>query len=320
MTTELLNIKDLEVHFQTPRGTVKALNGVNLTMSKGDITGLIGETGSGKTVTALSVMRLLPVPAAKIVDGRIFFDGKDLLRLSEDEMREIRGKKTSMVFQEPATSLNPLMKVGEQIGEAVALHQSASKREVKEKVIEMMSKSGLPTPRTLINRYPCELSGGMQQRVMIAMALVCNPMLLIADEPTSALDVTTQAQILELLRKLKNEIQFSVLLITHDFNVVAEICNKVNVMYAGSIVERGDVKTIFSDPRHPYTHGLLKALPNPHAKRLIKIPGSLPDLIYPPSGCRFNPRCREAKPICSKKKPKLVVLRKGHAVACHLFN
>ncbi|MFX0196572.1 MAG: ABC transporter ATP-binding protein [Candidatus Hodarchaeota archaeon] len=320
MTAELLNVKDLEIHFRTPQGTVKALNGVNLTMSKGDVMGLIGETGSGKTVTALSVMRLLPIPPAEIVDGKIFFDNKDLLGLSEDEMRKTRGKKISMVFQEPATSLNPLMKVEGQIGEVVAMHQSSNKREIKGKVIEMLSNVGLPTPKTLLNRYPCELSGGMQQRVMIAMALVCNPLLLIADEPTSSLDVTTQAQILELLTKLKNERDFSVLLITHDFNVVAEICNKVNVMYAGSIVEHGDVKTTFEDPLHPYTDGLLKALPNPHVKRLLKIPGSLPDLIHPPSGCRFNPRCREAKTKCSQKKPKLVEIRKGHAVACHLFN
>ncbi len=317
MEGNLLTIRDLVIHFHTYRGVVKALDGVNLSINKGEAVGLVGETGSGKTVTALTIMRLLE-PNAKILNGQVLFEGRDLLKVSEEEMRKIRGKEISMVFQEPKAALNPVLTIGYQLVEAIMAHREVEKDEARKIAVNMLKKVGLPDPERLLKRYPHELSGGMAQRVMIAMALLMRPKLLIADEPTSALDVTVQAQILDLMKELIEEINTSVLYITHDLGVAAEICDKIAVMYAGNVVEYGDIYSVFEEPLHPYTVGLLNAIPR-LGRDLYTIKGEIPDLINPPSGCRFHPRCPKAMEVCKKVKPKLVNLGNGRYVACHLY-
>lgn len=316
MYDKLLTIRDLVTHFYTYRGVVKALDGVNLSISKREFAGLVGETGSGKSVTALSIMRLIE-PPGKIISGEVIFNGRDLLKLSVEEVREIRGKEISMIFQEPTLALNPVLTIGLQLREAIEI-SGVQKKEAENLAITMLKKVGLPDPERILKSYPHELSGGMAQRVMIAMALSLKPKLLIADEPTSSLDVTVQAQIIDLMKKLVDEIGTSVLYITHDLGVAAEICDKIAVMYAGNIVEQSDIFTMFEEPLHPYTENLLKAIPKMGCD-LYTIEGEVPDLINPPSGCRFHPRCQKALPICLREKPQLVEVGKDHFVACHLF-
>jgi len=324
----LLKVEDLHTYFYTYEGVVKAVDGVSFDIKKGEIFGLVGETGCGKSVTALSIIGLIDEPG-RIESGKIIFKGKDMLKLSEEERRKIRGKGITMIFQEPMTALNPVYTIGDQILEILLLHKHGienikkAPKELKEKekknVIEMLKLVRMPDPERTINSYPHELSGGMRQRAMIAMMLATQPALLIADEPTTALDVTVQAQILNILMDMKNKLGISILLITHDLGVVAEICDRVAVMYAGNIVEIGDVYSIFKKPLHPYTRGLMAAIPSMAEKKeeLKYIRGSVPNLIYPPSGCRFHPRCEYAKDICKKERPKLVEVEPGHWVACH---
>lgn len=317
---ELLRVKDLKTYFFTHDGTVKAVDGINLKVSKGETLGLVGESGCGKSVTALSIMRLIPSPPGKIVGGEIHFEGKNLLELNEKEMRKIRGRKISMIFQEPMTSLDPMFTIGDEIAEVIRLHQGLKKDEARKKAIESLKTVGMPDPEKRINEYPHELSGGMRQRAMIAMALSCNPTLLIADEPTTALDVTIQAQILRLIDELRKKFGTSVLLITHDLGVIAETCDNVAVMYAGHIVEHTDANTLFRNPLHPYTKGLMKSIPrlDVDTKRLEIIKGLVPTLLDMPSGCPFHPRCNFCSEGCTKELPKLIEVEKNHLVRCHL--
>ena len=317
---ELLRVKDLKTYFFTHEGTVKAVDGINLKVSKGETLGLVGESGCGKSVTALSIMRLIPSPPGKIVGGKIHFEGKNLLELNEKEMRKIRGRKISMIFQEPMTSLDPMFTIGDEIAEVIRLHQGLKKDEARKKAIESLKTVGMPDPEKRINEYPHELSGGMRQRAMIAMALSCNPTLLIADEPTTALDVTIQAQILRLIDELRKKFGTSVLLITHDLGVIAETCDNVAVMYAGHIVEHTDANTLFRNPLHPYTKGLMKSIPrlDVDTKRLEIIKGLVPNLLDMPSGCPFYPRCNFCSEGCTKELPKLIEVEKNHLVRCHL--
>ena len=314
----VLEVRDLYLNFKTMWGVAKVLNGVSFEIREGEIFGLVGETGCGKSVTALSILRLLP-PNAEI-SGEILFKGENLLEKSEEEMRKLRGKEISIVFQDPMTSLNPLFKIGEQMLDVIMLHEGMDKDEALEHAKKLLSAVGLPDPERILNSYPHELSGGMRQRVMIAMALSSNPSLLIADEPTTALDVTIQKQILELILKLRDEYNFSVLLITHDLGVVAEVCDRVGVMYAGNIVEVAPTEELFENPLHPYTKGLLSVVPDPRAKKPLKpLRGSVPSLLNPPGGCRFHPRCDYVMEVCKRVKPELVELSPGHFVACHLY-
>lgn len=316
----LLTINGLRTYFYTYKGTVKALEGVNLRIGGEEILGLVGETGCGKTVTGLSILRLIDPPGA-IIGGEIIFKGEDLLKLSENEMSErIRGDKISMIFQEPRSSLNPTYTVGSQISEAIRLHQKVDKQEAMKRAIEILRQTGMPDPERIATEYPHELSGGMAQRAMIAMALSCDPELLIADEPTSSLDVTIEAQILELIKDLTSKFRASVLLITHDLGIVAETCDKVSVMYAGNIIEYGDVRAIFKRYKHPYTEGLLNAVPKLRMSgELYTITGTVPNLINPPTGCRFHPRCPEARKICSERQPSEIEVEPGHWVSCFLY-
>ena len=316
---ELLRVNGLKTHFFTHEGVVKAVDGVSFNIDKGKTLGLVGESGCGKSVTALSIMRLIPKPPGRIVEGEIIFDGRDLLKLDEKEMRKVRGKSISMIFQEPMTSLDPVFTIGDEIGEAIQLHQGLGKVAAKEKAVEILKTVGIPDPEKRAGNYPHELSGGMRQRAMIAMALSCNPSLLIADEPTTALDVTIQAQILRLINELKEKYGTSILIITHDLGVIAEMCDDVAVMYAGHIVEYTDVKTLFSSPLHPYTEGLNRSIPklDVEAKRLDTIRGLVPDLIDPPSGCPFHPRCDFCSKRCTKELPELVEVERNHFVRCH---
>lgn len=314
---DLLKIENLRLYFDTEEGTVKAIEDVNIAVGKGEIVGIVGETGSGKSITAMSILKLIPTPPARYLSGKIWFEGQEISKFSEDEMTNIRGKKISMIFQEPMTSLNPTFTIGEQICDVIMTHTGVSKQEAISKAIETFKLVRMQDPESLLTKYPHQLSGGMRQRVMIAMALVCNPKLLIADEATTALDVTIQAQILSLLKRMNQELGLSVLIITHNFGVVAQICDKVAVMYAGYVIEFGEVKEIFQRPLHPYTRGLLNAIPPVDSKieRLRVIEGSVPNLIDPPSGCRFHPRCeRFIKDLCDKKAPELV--GSNHKVAC----
>jgi oligopeptide/dipeptide ABC transporter ATP-binding protein len=316
----LIEVKDLRTSFFTPEGEVKAVDGVSFEIAEGKTLGLVGESGCGKSVTALSIMRLVPSPPGKVVGGKIVYRGQDLLKLNGELMRRIRGNEISMIFQEPMTSLNPVFTIGNQIGEAIRLHQGLDKIETREKTIEMLRLVKIADPESRIDDYPHQLSGGMRQRVMIAMALSCNPSLLIADEPTTALDVTIQAQILELMQELQEKMGMSLLLITHDLGVVAEQANEVAIMYAGKIVERADAKGIFSRPLHPYTVGLLNSLPGARGdkkKRLEAIPGVVPSPLELPSGCRFRDRCPKAGGICAEAEPALIEKEKGHWVACY---
>ncbi|MBN2261147.1 MAG: ABC transporter ATP-binding protein [Clostridiales bacterium] len=318
---KILKVKNLRTHFFTEAGVVKAVDGIGFELEKGHTLGIVGESGSGKSITAMSIMRLIPEPPGKIIDGEIIFKGNDFVKYSQDQMRQIRGNEISMIFQDPMTSLNPVLKVGEQIAEAVRLHLGLNKKDAWEKAIEMLDKVGIPEPKIRANSYPHEFSGGMRQRAMIAMALSCNPELLIADEPTTALDVTIQAQILDLMIDLKNEFNTAIIMITHDLGVVAEVCDEVLVMYAGRPVEHTDVNTLFENPKHPYTWGLLKSIPNidDDRDRLDPIQGLPPDLRHLPEGCSFAPRCEHAMDICFTKRPELKELEKGHLVACNLY-
>ncbi len=318
----LLEIKGLKTYFYTYEGTVKALHNVNITINEGEIFGLVGETGCGKSVTALSTMRLIESPG-KIVGGEILFQGEDLTKLSEEEMQKIRGNKISMIFQDPMASLNPLMKTGKQIAEVLEVHQKHyNKNELRQRILNILRMVRLPSPERIMESYPFELSGGMRQRVMIAMMLSTSPKLLIADEPTTALDVTIQAQILRILKEMKEKLNISIWLITHDLGVVAETCDRVCVMYAGNVVECADVVEIFKNPLHPYTKGLLKAIPsvNRRVEELNTIPGSVPNLINPPPGCRFHPRCSKRTEICDKVEPKSIQVSENHTVSCHLYS
>jgi len=320
----LLEIKDLKTYFFTYEGVAKAVDGVTYRLGKGEPLGVVGESGCGKSVTALSILRLIPIPPGKVVGGEIFFKGKNLLDLPEDEMRKIRGNRISMIFQEPMTSLNPVFTVGNQIQETFRLHQGLSKRESLEKTVEMLQFVNIPTPEKCVERYPHELSGGMRQRVMIAMALACRPEILIADEPTTALDVTIQAQILDLMTKLKEELGMAIILITHNLGVIAEMVKRVLVMYAGKIVEEAKTKTLFEDSQHPYTMGLLKSIPRLGDKfrlgkiRLTEIPGVVPSLYNLPPGCKFSTRCPSVMDICREKEPKLKEIGEGHYCSCWL--
>ncbi|MGC9325102.1 MAG: ABC transporter ATP-binding protein [Desulfomonilia bacterium] len=320
---DLLIIEDLHTHFFTPEGIVRALDGVNLVLKKGDTVGIVGESGCGKTVLALSILRLIPDPPGKIVRGRVQFLGTDLLSLSERDMRQIRGNKISMIFQEPMTSLNPVFTVGAQIAEVVNLHQKdrvSTKRQAYEVAFDMLKKVGITSPEKRIRDYPHQLSGGMCQRVMIAMALACRPMLMIADEPTTALDVTTQAQILHLMNDLKEETGTSVIFVTHDLGIVAQTCQNVAVMYTGHVVEQAGIDEIFSHPLHPYTRGLMKSIPKVGARsqgeRLYAIPGSVPTARNMPKGCTFNNRCPEVMEICRREFPPAFRPESSHLVKC----
>jgi peptide/nickel transport system ATP-binding protein len=318
---DLLQVKNLQTSFFTPEGEVRAIDGVSFEIGEGKTLGLVGESGCGKSVTSLSIMRLIPSPPGKIVGGEIFYRGRDLLRLNNEAMRRIRGNEISMIFQEPMTSLNPVFTVGNQIGEAIKLHQGLGKRETRQKTIEMLRLVKIADPESRVDSYPHQLSGGMRQRVMIAMALSCNPSLLIADEPTTALDVTIQAQILELIKELQQKIGgMALLLITHDLGVVSEQADNVAIMYAGKIVERSSTRAIFNRPFHPYTVGLLNSLPGIGGlkkKRLDAIPGMVPSPLHLPSGCRFRDRCPRAQEICAQTEPPLEEKEPGHTVACY---
>jgi len=318
----LLEVSNLKTYFYTEAGTVKAVDGIGFSLNKGQTLGIVGESGSGKSITALSIMGLIPTPPGKIIDGQIKFKNLDLVQASDKEMRKIRGNEIAMIFQDPMTSLNPVLKIGEQIAEAIVFHQKLTKKTAWKKAVEMLEKVGIPQALSRANDYPHHFSGGMRQRAMIAMALSCNPELLIADEPTTALDVTIQAQILDLMNQLKAEYETAIIMITHDLGVVAELCDNVLVMYAGKPVEITDVDTLFSKPKHPYTWGLLSSLPkldDEDQARLEPIEGSPPDLRNLPLGCSFSDRCKEAHEICLIAGPSLVEVEQGHMVACHLY-
>jgi peptide/nickel transport system ATP-binding protein/oligopeptide transport system ATP-binding protein len=317
----LLSIRDLRTWFFTDAGVVKAVDGVSYDLPKGKTLGVVGESGCGKSVTALSILRLIPDPPGRIVDGEILFEGEDLTKVPMRRMREIRGKDIGMIFQEPMTSLNPVFTVGFQIMEPATLHLGVSTAQARRLAIEVLAKVGIPAPERRIDEYPHQMSGGMRQRVMIAMALVCNPRLLIADEPTTALDVTIQAQILDLIRKLQSDLGMSVLVITHDLGVVAETAHDVAVMYAGKVVEYADVKTLFSEPRMPYTIGLFHARPRmgAHKERLDTIAGEVPNPLEFPKGCPFHPRCPYVFDRCRVEEPPAFDLGGGHRAACWLI-
>ena len=320
----ILDIKNLKTYFFTYEGVSKAVDGISCQLAKGEPVGVVGESGCGKSVTALSILRLIPVPPGKIVGGEILFKGRNLLELSEDEMRKIRGNRISMIFQEPMTSLNPVFTVGNQIQETLKLHQGLSKKEALEKSIEMLNLVNIASPERCVERHPHELSGGMRQRVMIAMALACNPEILIADEPTTALDVTIQAQILDLMNKLKEELGMAIILITHNLGVITEMVRRVLVMYAGKVVEEAKTRTLFGNPRHPYTIGLLKSVPRLGDKvrlgkvRLSEIPGMVPSPYELPPGCKFSTRCPSVMGICKEKEPQLKEVEKDHFCSCWL--
>lgn len=321
ITEKLLNIQNLRVYFFTEEGIVRAVEGIDLDINKGETLGLIGESGSGKSVTALSIVQLLPVPPAKIIGGKIELEGLNLLELPENKVRKIRGGKISMIFQDPMTSLNPLYPVVDQIAENLKVHQKMGPKEAIEEAINMMQQVGIPDAEKRSSDFPHQFSGGMRQRIMIAIALSCRPALLIADEPTTALDVTIQAQVLRLIDELKTKFGTAILYITHNFAVIAEIADRVAVMYAGYIVEEGDIFTLFENPSHPYTKDLLSSIPRVDKKltHLEVIQGSVPNLIYPPLGCRFHPRCKKAMEICSTTVPKRVLIGNRHYVRCHLY-
>lgn len=325
MAEKILEIKDLCVEFNTDRGRIRAVNGVNLEVFKGKTLGVVGESGSGKSVTALSIMRLIPTPPGKIAKGTIHYRGENLLEIPFDQMRRIRGNKIAMIFQEPMTSLNPVFTVGNQIEEVLELHQKElSKADRRKKAIEMLHLVGIPSPEKRVSEYPHQLSGGMRQRVMIAMSLACEPDILIADEPTTALDVTIQAQILELMKKLQTELGMGIIMITHDLGVVAETCDDVAVMYCGQIVERAEVKELFNHPQHPYTKGLIESIPSfdsttgERKDRLPTIEGMVPSLFDLPEGCNFQDRCAFATDKCrgSEGEPQLHSIGEGHDAAC----
>jgi peptide/nickel transport system ATP-binding protein len=310
----LLEIRGLKTYFNTDDGVVRAVDGVDLTIDRGETLGVVGESGSGKTVTAMTVLKLIQMPPGKIAAGSILWQGRDLVTAGMKEMRDIRGKDIAIVFQEPMTSLNPVYTVGDQIAEVVRLHEGLNRRDALDRSVEMLRLVNIPTPERRVRDYPHQFSGGMRQRVMIAMALSCNPKLLIADEPTTALDVTIQAQILDLLNEMKSRLGMAIMLITHAMGVVAETAQRVVVMYAGRVVEEATVDALFAHPLHPYTQGLIRSIP-----RIDTSAGKVPSLIDPPPGCRFAPRCKFAKPACTEAVPELRAVEDGHKVACILY-
>lgn len=318
---KLIEIRGLKTYFFMSTGTVRAVDGIDFSMDDRQMVGIVGESGCGKSVTALSLMQLVPNPPGRIVEGEIIFEGEDLLKKTEEEMQKIRGGKIAMSFQDPMTYLNPVKRAGEQIAEAIILHQGVEKEEAHEMAVESIKLVGIPSPSERAMDYPHQLSGGMRQRIMIAMALSCKPQLLIADEPTTALDVITQDEILELMENLKDELGTSIILITHDLAIVASLCNRVAVMYAGNIVEYADTIPIYDDPLHPYTKGLLNSILrlDKGKERLSSIKGSVPNLVNLPPGCKFHPRCPHSMPLCSKQIPPLLDVGGNSLVACHLY-
>ncbi|SDX02367.1 peptide/nickel transport system ATP-binding protein [Marininema mesophilum] len=322
MTKTLLEIEGFKMHFHTDKGVVKAVDGIDITVGEGEIVGLVGESGCGKSVTSLSVMGLVPTPPGKVEAGRIQLAGRNLTQLNAKDWRQVRGNDIAMIFQEPMTSLNPVFTIGSQMIEAIRQHRKVGKTEARERAEEALREVGI-SRKGILNEYPHQLSGGMRQRVMIAMAMVCEPKLLIADEPTTALDVTIQAQILDLMRRLNREKGTSILLITHDLGVVAEMCSRVVVMYAGQVVEETDVHTLFRDPKHPYTMGLLRSIPqlDKRSERLYSIPGNVPNPRKMPTGCRFAPRCEHVHEICLQSNPPLFeIAKEQHTSRCWLHD
>jgi peptide/nickel transport system ATP-binding protein len=319
----MLEIKGLKTHFKTDDGWLHAVDGVDMTLDAGETLCVVGESGCGKSVTAKTILKLIDMPPGKIVAGQVLWQGRDLVPLSSQQMQSIRAKEIAIIFQEPMTSLNPVFTVGEQIAESLRLHEGLSRKDAMDRAVEMLRLVRIPTPERRVNDYPHQFSGGMRQRVMIAIALACKPKLLIADEPTTALDVTIQAQILDLMSELKSTMGMAVMLITHAMGVVAEVAQRVVVMYAGKVVEEATVEELFANPRHPYTQGLIRSIPRidlaaTHKTRLEAIPGTVPKLIEPAEGCRFAGRCRHATPACSMATPPLRVVSPGHKVACIL--
>ena len=324
MAEPLLQIRGLKTHFKTDDGMVRAVDGVDLTIDRGETLGVVGESGCGKTVTAMTVLKLIQMPPGRIVEGSILWQGRDLVPLPPDEMRKIRSKEITIVFQEPMTSLNPVYTVGQQIAEVLRLHEGLNRNDAMDRTVEMLRLVNIPTPERRVRDYPHQFSGGMRQRVMIAMALSCNPQLLIADEPTTALDVTIQAQILDLLAEMKSRLGMAIMLITHAMGVVAETAQRVVVMYAGRVVEEATVAQLFDNPLHPYTQGLIRSIPRidkgaGKKLRLEAIGGVVPSLIEPPPGCRFAPRCKFVTPACTEAMPELRAPEAGHKVACILY-
>jgi len=320
MIKALLEARDLKAHYEAFEGTIKAVDGVSFEIGESEIFGLLGESGCGKSTVALSILRLVP-PPGRIVGGEIWFEGRNLLAETENEMMKIRGEKISLISQDPMAALNPVFKIGEQIADMLMVHRDLSREQAYDLAVKKLELVQLPNPKGIYNMYPHELSGGMRQRVMIAMALACNPSLLIADEPTTALDVTIQAQILELLKSLCKELNMSVLLITHNLGIVAEICDRLGVMYAGQLVEVGPVESFFGRAMHPYTRGLLRAVPKAteETEQLYAIEGEVPDLINPPVGCRFHPRCPYVKDECRKTAPPFFEVETNHEASCFLY-
>ncbi len=319
MGTPLLEVKNLSIHFHLKRGTLAAAQNISFSLQESETFGIVGETGCGKTVTSLSILRLIPSPPGEIASGEILFEGEDLLKKSAREMEKIRGRKISMVFQEPMTSLNPSLTVGEQIAECYRVHMGYSKKVARDFTEHILGLVRLPSPKTMADRYPHELSGGMRQRVMIAMALACQPKLLIADEPTTALDVTIQAQILELLQELQEKLKMALIFISHNLGVVGRLCDRIGVMYAGSMVELAEKKALFTTPQHPYTIALLHAIPRPELRHqsLNAIPGNVCNLFEPPPGCKFHPRCSKVKEICKTEPPRLEGKIANSLAACY---
>jgi oligopeptide/dipeptide ABC transporter ATP-binding protein len=316
----LLRVENLVTEFATSQGPIRAVDGISFELNAGKTLGIVGESGSGKTVTALSLMRLLEGSTGKIQEGKVLLNNQDILQLPQDQLRKIRGSEISMIFQEPMTSLNPVFTVGDQISEAVLLHQKVNRREAKRIAVEMMELVGIPDAQERLQYYPHQMSGGLRQRVMIAMALACKPKLLIADEPTTALDVTIQAQILHLIKDLQRRLEMAVIIITHDFGVIAEVADEVAVMYAGKIIERGSVTQIFDQPQHPYTRGLQRSIPSfiDHTQPLYTIPGIVPNLTDLPRGCRFSDRCEKVEARCQQAEPQLTpTINTSHLAACY---
>lgn len=322
MRKKILEVKNLKTYFYSDRGVVKAADDVSFYVNEGETLGIVGESGCGKSITSMSIVRLVETPPGKYVGGQILFNGEDMLKISDKRIREIRGNDISFIFQEPMTSLNPVFKIGRQISETMILHRGMSKKEAYEESIRMLEMVKIPNPERIANDYPFALSGGMRQRAMIAMALACEPKLLIADEPTTALDVTIQAQVLDLMNELKEKINASIIFITHDLGVISEMSDRVMVMYAGKVVEVATTEDIFKNPKHPYTIGLISSKPDmaTESSRLHVIPGNVPDLNNLPSGCPFHPRCDKAMDICKTKFPDEVILEREHRIACWLYN
>ena len=316
MVDSLLEIRDLKTYFFTEAGVVKAVENATVDVKSKETVGLVGESGSGKTVTALSALRIIPRPG-RIVGGSIKFEGTDVLAMSDEEMRKLRGPKMAMVFQDPSSSLNPVYTVEKQLSDILMLHRNLTKKEASERAQYLLELVGIPEPHTRLKAFPHELSGGMKQRIAIARALSCEPTLLFADEPTTNLDVTVQAQVLELMKKLQRDLGMSMMMITHDMGIIADMTERVTIMYAGKVMEAADTKTIFHDPKHPYAEALLAAVPRVDQRKILEvIPGNIPNLIEPPSGCVFHPRCKYAKQICADVAPPLEEADKGHLVAC----